>query len=470
MTEIAPEITARFTPEAQLRFDEYLAHARAALAGCSKVSADDIEQDIRAHVAAEFPPSGGWVQLDQLEAVLARLGRPDQWVCGEERAVWRRGLAWVRSRPAAMRRRVVNAADRLREGPDDWRLAYLAFGLLLVGVIVFPLIVVLLPASYLLGRAAVARARERGTTLGPQRWLVYPSLLIVSVPLLIGFLTWPAGFAAEGAHDLWQTYRADIQEVLALPRGLCEFLLYAYLISGALSLWHLIIGVLFWSVPRLPSFLFCPLVAPDSRRLGGRLALIGGCVFVLWISWTVRTFPVGEWVEHAKQRLLEERPEPAPRPSRGVQPKVASVPLTREILEKQAQQAATEFLRACRNQNADGALRLVGVPFYKGGTSGNLLVPGQGPVIHNAAELRDYLTLQILHVGKAEQVPAEAIRVSTYAAFKKSPEANAALTDVLDLLLEPADVVVGVGRQGRETGRVLVRIQGNAVKVVGMAQ
>src|SRR3954468_17218429 len=125
MMSVAPEMMPRFTPEAQMRFDEYLAHARAALAGHSEVSADDIEQDVRAHVAAEFPPGSGWVRLDQLEAVLARLGRPEQWVSdGDGRPSWRRGVDWVRARPGAVRQAVMGAAARLRNGPDDWRLAY----------------------------------------------------------------------------------------------------------------------------------------------------------------------------------------------------------------------------------------------------------------------------------------------------------------------------------------------------------
>ena len=55
MTDAIPDVTARFTPEAGERFREYLAHARAALAGCDEFSPDDVEQDIRAHIAAEFP-------------------------------------------------------------------------------------------------------------------------------------------------------------------------------------------------------------------------------------------------------------------------------------------------------------------------------------------------------------------------------------------------------------------------------
>src|SRR5215207_7752876 len=151
MTYTAPDVTARMTPEAAARFAEYLAHARAALDGCAELSPDDVEDDVRAHVAAEFPPDSGWVRLDQLEVVLARLGRPEQWVSDASgRSSWRRGVDWVRSGPKAARRGLRDAAAKLRAGPDDWRLAYLTFGLLVVGVIIFPLSVVLLPASYLL--------------------------------------------------------------------------------------------------------------------------------------------------------------------------------------------------------------------------------------------------------------------------------------------------------------------------------
>src|SRR4051812_42120445 len=43
MTHAAPDVTARFTPEAAARFADYLAHARAALDGCDELSPDDVE-------------------------------------------------------------------------------------------------------------------------------------------------------------------------------------------------------------------------------------------------------------------------------------------------------------------------------------------------------------------------------------------------------------------------------------------
>src|SRR5262245_38244674 len=72
------------TPEAQQRLDAYLTGVRTALSGCSEVDPDEIEQDICAHIASEFPPSFGPVSKLDLEPVLARLGSPDQWVPGGE--------------------------------------------------------------------------------------------------------------------------------------------------------------------------------------------------------------------------------------------------------------------------------------------------------------------------------------------------------------------------------------------------
>jgi hypothetical protein len=469
MTGTTPDVTPRFTPEAEARFNEYLAHARAALAGCAELSPDDVEQDVRAHVAAEFPPGSGWVRLDQLETVLARLGRPEQWVSTGGPSPWRRGVDWVRGRPGAVRRQVRDAAARFRAGPDDWRLAYLTFGLFLFGVVVFPLFVVLLPASYVLARAAVALARERSNPLGPQRWLVYPPLVIVSLPLLLGLLLWPAGPAGAVADDLWRAYRADVQEALDLPRDLCEFLVFSYFISGALSLWGLIVGVTFWSFPRLPAFLFAPFFAGD-RRAGERLTLVGGLAFALWLAFTLRTFPVGEWAGQWKQWVRDENRAAAATPEPRGRPAVAPrVELDRELQERRAKQVVSDFLRACRNQDAHRATQIADVPFYTGASGGNLLNPDAEPVIRDRSRLGSFFEGQLRQVRRTDQMPSEAIRVESYEGYK-TLEANAAAAAVLDDLLIPTDFVVVVGRQGRETGRVFVKVRDNLVRIIGMTK
>lgn len=465
MTDAIPDVTARFTPEANARFQEYLAHARAALAGCDELSPDEVEQDVRAHVAAEFPSGSGWVRLDQLEPVLARLGRPEQWVSEGGPSSWRRGVNWVRARPAAVRRRVQNVAAQLRHGPDDWRLAYLTFGLFVFGVVVFPLAVVLLPVSYVLGRAALGLARERGTSLGPQRWLVYPPLVAVSLPLLVGLLAWPAAAGAGIADEVWRHNRADIQEALDLPRDLSEFLTFSYFIVGATSLWNLIVGSVFWAFPRLPAALFAPFFRADSRWPGRTLALTAGAVFALWLSFSTRSLPVADWFGEWKRSAFEDRPVPRERVV-VVQPPAEA---NRDALERRAKKVATDFLRACRNRDTGEALRLAGTPFYTGASAGGLLLPDAGPILREAGQLQAYLDGQLRQVRKTDQMPNEAIRVVSYEGFK-TLDADPTLTAILDDILQPTDFVVGVGRNGKETGRVFVRAQNGRVQVVGMTK
>ena len=113
------------------------------------VEAAEVEQNVLEHVelalARRRCPSG----TDSLAAVLEQLGPPERWLPDEERPAWRRTM------------------DRLMTGPEDWRLAYLSFGLTTLMIVTLPIggILLLLPA-FLLSRAWVALIEERGETLG----------------------------------------------------------------------------------------------------------------------------------------------------------------------------------------------------------------------------------------------------------------------------------------------------------------
>ena len=79
MTDVAPDVTARFTPEAAARFAEYLAHTRADLDGCAELSPDDVEDDIRAHVdvhGRDFCQSGIVLKGYQVHGRAGRRERP----------------------------------------------------------------------------------------------------------------------------------------------------------------------------------------------------------------------------------------------------------------------------------------------------------------------------------------------------------------------------------------------------------
>jgi len=455
----------RFTPEAQMRFDEYLAHARAALAGCAEVSPDDIEQDVRAHIAAEFPPGSGWVRLDQLEAVLARLGRPEQWVADEDRPVWRRGFDWVRTRPAAVGRRVRVATDRLRHGPDDWRLAYITFGLLLVGVFLFPLLVVLLPASYLVGRAALARARDAGQSLGGQKWLIYPPLLIVSAPLMLGLLLWPLGVGGAVADEVWRHNRDTIRAGLELPRGLSEFLTFVYFMAGALSIWWVLLGGLFLVARRLPATLFPPLVTRPGHSFGAWLFAPGVVLFALWVAATARTMPVADWL-HEKPWLRESRSEwDDPRPRRGIAAaeKVPTVGATKPEIVATAllHRVADEFSRALRDKRVDDLTSVSDLPFYKGST-GPVLGPREPTVVIDVAGLRAFFGDLVEQYERPDLVPTELRRISPNAVTRVRG------ADGLHSVLRPDDWLIVLGRDGKTAGVLFARIVGGRAKIVGI--
>jgi hypothetical protein len=70
--------------------------------------------------------------------------------------------------------------DRVRSGPNEWRLAYMAFGLFLLSLLFLPAggIFLMLPAM-LVSRACVEVMRDRGEPLGARRWLVDPAIGLV---------------------------------------------------------------------------------------------------------------------------------------------------------------------------------------------------------------------------------------------------------------------------------------------------
>jgi hypothetical protein len=147
------------TDTAQNRLDKYLSQARASLHTCTGVDADEVERDIRAHIETELEGIDEPVSLDNLESVLERLGSPTQWVPEEEISWWRKIIF------------------RLRTGPEDWRLAYLSFGLLILGFLILPFSIVLIPASFIVARAALSEAGDTDE-LKAQKWLFYPSLIV----------------------------------------------------------------------------------------------------------------------------------------------------------------------------------------------------------------------------------------------------------------------------------------------------
>jgi hypothetical protein len=308
-----------FTPEAEARLMEYLKQVRAALAGSPDVSPDEIEADIREHVENELRAAPAPVGVHRLERVLDQLGPPAKWGAAEGPTLLQRVKQRLR-----LGERLRTARDAVWRGPEDWRLAYLSFGVFAIGaltIVVFPLALVV---SYILSRAGIAAAREKGVELGAARkWLLYPPVVLVSLALLIGVVAWPvaAGVATgaevsmaahrvetfdrpnpEPANRLdWRAMRdwqyreqarvrmasqieEDRQLLAAIPvrHELAPVTTGLFIGAGAVAVWWTVLGLLGATFPRAVRAVFVPLCDRFERRHGLYLAAPAFAVAVIW--------------------------------------------------------------------------------------------------------------------------------------------------------------------------------------------
>ncbi len=163
--------------KAQKSLEEYLDQVKRSLKGVKHIDADEIVQNVNEHIENELGDMTEPVSSEKLDTVLEKLGSPLQWVPEEEISWWRKFIM------------------RIYSGPEDWRLAYLSFGLLLIAFLFhskfsFSVFVILVVASFIVSRAALAAADDRNELRG-QKWLIYPSLIAGYITILSFILTWP---------------------------------------------------------------------------------------------------------------------------------------------------------------------------------------------------------------------------------------------------------------------------------------
>lgn len=324
-----------FTPTAEARLHDYLAQVRQALYAHPDVSPDEVEADVREHIATEFARLTRPVALSELEAVLTRLGPPTQWA-----AAGASSQAPPRIEPfdwtdfvVRIRRRVLGVFATLWKGPEDWRLAYLTFALTLLAPFTLGLSLVV---AWFFGRAAVELAKEKGEPLGARRWLTYPAILAVCLPLFLGLMFGPPVAAVKLTDEAvsvarvwedrgWQATttvretqpvlpgerpkppvvktvskpipddaRAAHESVLAVARRMPgagyvqAVLLMAFAFVGTLAAWWTVLGLIFWAFPKWPATLFQPLLDGYDGRHGARLAAGAGLALAVWGGFAYR--------------------------------------------------------------------------------------------------------------------------------------------------------------------------------------
>jgi hypothetical protein len=317
------EAMTAFTPEADARLAGYLGQVRAALAAASGVDPAEVEADIREHVDAEFAGRPGSVGLADLDEVLTRLGPPAAWAGGggDARPIAEQLGAGARAVRDGLRQTARGVADVLWRGPEDWRLAYLTFAAFVVALVAVyqglsyrgpdpyfrPLVAVL--AAYLLARATVTAARVQGVDLGARQWLVYPPLVLVSLPLLVGTLAFPLGAGVTVtrivAHEVEDSKRWPNHHPAVAPwvRDVFPGLPNVKPIQtgvtvgvGVAALGYTVLGVLAAAFPGAVRAAFAPFLAGTTGRFGRRLAL---GAFAVLVAWGVAAYPLADRVTAA---------------------------------------------------------------------------------------------------------------------------------------------------------------------------
>ena len=273
----------KLTEDAKVRLDKYLDQARNSLCKCTSIDADEVESDIKTHIETELEGTDEPVSLKNLEAILDRLGSPTQWVPEEEIAWWRKVIL------------------RLRKGPEDWRLAYISFGLLMFAFLAGRQLsyfagrhtfLLLILASFILARAAIYTAGDT-KELGGQRWLLYPSLLIVYIPLAVLVVIWPVIPVTIMAETQTHAFSHPPTYLKFIPNYPGSQFYTFWISAGAaiIGLWWAVLGIFCCFSPKLVRAVLRPFADRFKRRyiiglisIAVILVLLGGVMAILFAA------------------------------------------------------------------------------------------------------------------------------------------------------------------------------------------
>ena len=265
------------TPSAQQRLDDYFRRLRFSLRRASPAEADDVEQSVREHIEVALEQVPAPVGGEQLAEVLDRLGAPDGWVPADDRNIVARTVDQVK--------------ERLRTGPEEWRLAYVTFGLFVAALILIPVGIglFLLLASFVASRAYSDFMESKGEAAGARRWLIYPPIALFLAIAVALFIVGPAGPLLGWGIDNGGFRQMLEESGLRAPYHEEQFVAGAA--AATLGLWWVIASLTAMVFLPLIRFIFKPLLASVRRThllgltLVGVVALLVGYALLRpWIS------------------------------------------------------------------------------------------------------------------------------------------------------------------------------------------
>lgn len=172
-----------WTPDASEHFEAWLGTVKRTVATDPTLDADNITQDLRAHVHAELEATPEPVTVGAVDQVLVTLGDPAQWADGIRQPKDAKATPWFQ-------RHVVDVVTEWQKKlAGDGGMPVLLLVLTLVAIPTFDWIgIFLLSFAYFVARAQVAYAPA--TLAGKKKWMIYLPLAIgggVLAGLVLGF-------------------------------------------------------------------------------------------------------------------------------------------------------------------------------------------------------------------------------------------------------------------------------------------
>lgn len=240
------------TPAARQQLDDYMQRLSAQLRETRAEVAGEVEQSVREHIEIALENAQTPVTATDMIAILDRLGSPEQWLDADEQPP-------------------MHTIDEVRTPPDDSRLPYISFALVLIAIATFMFFgfLLLIPAMFV-SRAWIEQKRERGEALGSRRWVAYPAIALVLA--LASLLL----FAAPPLFALATAVANDARRLFDVPTSAAgELRFMTGLRALTFGSWWIIAAALCAALIQPIRFVFLPLLDGLQRRHFALLAAIG---------------------------------------------------------------------------------------------------------------------------------------------------------------------------------------------------
>ena len=236
-----------WTPDASAYFEAWLGRVRSSVAADPTIDAEEIAQDLRAHVHAELEAMPEPVTKTTLEPVLASLGNPTQWSDGVKPL-----------QPATTVRFYTGAGDTVAEWQQklagEFGMPVLLAILTLIGIPTIDNVIglPLLAFTYFVGRSHLLYAPQG--LAGARKWMVYFPVAIGAGLLAGVVLAFPLTLYGPGGEEFQRMW--------------------------SLGLWWILVGILAAREPRLVRSALKPFGDSFEASHGRTLSLIGASFVV----------------------------------------------------------------------------------------------------------------------------------------------------------------------------------------------